>query len=72
MDQQIGRRLYAIRARLGVSQRQLARVSGVANATISQIEAGKLNPFRSDQPHQFRNVGNVTCELISACTPPSF
>ena len=182
MDQQIGPRLYAIRARLGVSQRQLARVSGVANATISQIEAGKLNPtvsmlkkvldgvpismseffaddadfaeriffradelteiadggvsfrqvganlhnksiqflkecyqpgagtgkhaithegeecgivlsgrlevtvadqvsvltsgdayyFRSDQPHQFRNVGNVTCELISACTPPSF
>ena len=28
----------------GLSQRQLARQSGVANATISQIEAGKLNP----------------------------
>jgi transcriptional regulator with XRE-family HTH domain len=27
-----------------LSQRQLARQSGVANATISQIESGKLNP----------------------------
>jgi transcriptional regulator with XRE-family HTH domain len=182
MDVQIGQRLKEIRLRLGVSQRQLARVSGVANATISQIEAGKLNPtvsllkkvldgipismseffaddvqfaeriffradelteiaeggvsyrqvgaklhnksiqllkecyqpgagtgrhemrhegeecglilsgrlevtvadqvavltagdayyFRSDQPHQFRNAGAEPCELISACTPPSF
>ncbi|MDH4125844.1 MAG: cupin domain-containing protein [Gammaproteobacteria bacterium] len=182
MDQQIGRRLHAIRTRLALSQRQLARVSGVANATISQIEAGKLNPtvsmlkkvldgipmslgeffadhgesaeriffragqlteiadggvsfrqvganlrnksiqllqesyqpgagtgrhairhegeecgivlkgrlevtvadqvavltagdayyFRSEQPHQFRNTGNEVCELITACTPPSF
>jgi len=44
MDQEIGRRLKGIRVRLGMSQRQLARVSGVANATISQIEAGRLNP----------------------------
>lgn len=44
MEQQIGRRLRAVRTRVGMSQRQLARVSGVANATISQIEAGRLNP----------------------------
>ena len=44
MDQQIGRRLREVRERLGLSQRQLARQSGVANATISQIEASKLNP----------------------------
>ena len=44
MDQEIGRRLRAIRTGLGISQRQLARVSGVANATISQIESNKLNP----------------------------
>ena len=37
-------RLREIRRRHGLSQRQLARQSGVANATISQIEAGKLNP----------------------------
>jgi len=182
MATDIGQRLREIRLRLGVSQRQLARVCGVANATISQIEAGKLNPtvsllkkvldgipismseffaddvdfaeriffradelieiadggvsyrqvgaqlhnkaiqllkecyqpgagtgrhelrhegeecglilsgrlevtvadqvavltagdayyFRSDQPHQFRNAGSEPCELISACTPPSF
>ncbi len=182
MDQEIGRRLREIRTRLGLSQRHLARVSGVANATISQIEAGRLNPtvsmlkkvldgvpmsmseffaddfemsdrvffraeelteiadggvsfrqvganlhnktvqllkecyqpgagtgkhaithegeecgiilngrlevtvadqstvlragdayyFKSDQPHQFRNPGNEPCELITACSPPSF
>ncbi len=182
MGQEIGRRLRDIRTGLGISQRQLARVSGVANATISQIEANKLNPtvsmlkkvldgipismwvffahdaefaerifyrvddltkiadggvsylqvganlhnrsiqflkecyqpgagtgkhamthegeecgiilngrlevtvaeqttvltagdayyFRSDQPHQFRNSGSEPCELITACTPPSF
>lgn len=182
MDQDIGRRLQAIRTRLGLSQRHLARVSGVANATISQIEAGRLNPtvgmlkrvldgipmslseffadafeardrifyraaelteiadggvsfrqvganlhnkaiqllrecyqpgagtgrhaithdgeecgivlsgrlqvtvgeetevlragdayyFRSDQPHRFHNPGSEPCELITACSPPSF
>ncbi len=182
MDNETGLRLKEIRTGLNLSQRQLARQSGVANATISQIEAGKLNPtvsmlkkvldgipislseffgdeleihdrvffradelteiadggvsfrqvganlanraiqfmnecyqpgagtgkhaithegeecgtilsgrlevtvgdqvavlakgdayyFKSNQPHQFRNPGNVPCELISACTPPTF
>ncbi|NNF41198.1 MAG: cupin domain-containing protein [Woeseiaceae bacterium] len=182
MDQQIGRRLRDVRERLALSQRQLARQSGVANATISQIEAGKLNPtvsmlkrildgvpislgeffadeyelrdkvffrarelteiadggvsyrqvgtrlgnraiqllkecyqpgagtgkhalthdgeecgillrgrlevtigeetavlssgdayyFKSNRPHRFRNTGNEPCELITACTPPTF
>jgi len=44
MDQQIGTRLRQIRQHTGISQRQLGRQSGVANATISQIESGKLNP----------------------------
>ena len=44
MEQGIGSRLRAVRHRHGLSQRQLARQSGVANATISQVEAGKLNP----------------------------
>ncbi|MBO6557870.1 MAG: cupin domain-containing protein [Pseudomonadales bacterium] len=43
-DDTIGARLKAIRHRRGMSQRQLARQSGVANATISLIENGKLNP----------------------------
>lgn len=44
MRKEIGGRLKAIRQELSLSQRQLARQSGVANATISQVEAGKLNP----------------------------
>lgn len=182
MDQEIGARLKLIREQLELSQRQLARQSGVANATISQVESGKINPtvsmlkkildgipmglgeffsdnrqprerkffradelieiaeggvsyrqvgahlasksiqllkecyqpgagtgrhelshegeecgivlsgrlevtvgdevavlgqgdayyFKSSLPHQFRNVGNDPCELITACSPPSF
>ena len=182
MDHEIGPRLRAIRTRLGLSQRQLAKASAVANATISQIESGSLNPtvgmlkkvldgvpmsmsdffadsfeytekifysadelleigeggvsyrqvgshlhnraiqllqecyqpgagtgkhaithdgeecgivlngrlevsvgdrstvlgpgdayyFKSNQPHHFRNAGREPCELISACSPPSF
>ncbi len=182
MENEIGHRLKSIRTRMHLSQRQLGRQSGVANATISQIEAGKLNPtvsmlkkvldgfpislseffadefeirdrvffragelteiadggvsyrqvganlgnraiqlmkecyqpgsgtgrhaithegeecgiilrgrlavsvgeqsavlregdayyFRSNQPHQFHNPGNESCELITACTPPTF
>ena len=44
MENEIGQRLKSIRTRRNLSQRQLARQSGVANATISQVEAGKLNP----------------------------
>jgi mannose-6-phosphate isomerase-like protein (cupin superfamily) len=28
--------------------------------------------FESRHPHQFRCVGNEPCEVISACTPPTF
>ncbi|MBP7063989.1 cupin domain-containing protein [Ferrovibrio sp.] len=28
--------------------------------------------FESQQPHRFRNIGPEPCEIISACTPPSF
>ena len=44
MQQDIGNRLRAVRQSQGLSQRRLARQSGVANATISQVESGKLNP----------------------------
>lgn len=179
----IGARLKAVRLSRGLSQRRLAKRAGVANATISQIESGSLNPtigalkkilgaiplslgeffssdvssheeafffrakdlkeiseggvsyrqvgwtlkdkaiqllhehyapgastgrhalshegeecgivlkgqltvtvgdqtrtlgpgdayyFRSDQPHSFRNEGHEQCEIISACSPPTF
>ena len=44
MDSETGARLRQVRLKTGLSQRQLARASGVANATISQIESGSLNP----------------------------
>lgn len=28
--------------------------------------------FDSRTPHRFRNVGDEECEVVSACTPPSF
>lgn len=43
-DIEIGQRLKSIRTSRQLSQRGLARRSGVANATISQIESGRLNP----------------------------
>jgi transcriptional regulator with XRE-family HTH domain len=44
MEVAIGTRLRDIRHKLGLSQRQLAKTSKVANATISQIESGSMNP----------------------------
>ncbi len=44
MGHDVGERLLRLRERYGLSQRALARQAGVANATISQIESGKLNP----------------------------
>ena len=43
-EQDVAQRLRDLRVARGLSQRELARRSGVANATISQIEAGKHNP----------------------------
>jgi transcriptional regulator with XRE-family HTH domain len=40
----LGIRLKALRTRQGLSQRQLARNSGVSNATISLIEHGRTDP----------------------------
>lgn len=40
----LGSRLKAARARAGLSQRMLARLSGVSNGTISLIEQNKTSP----------------------------
>jgi transcriptional regulator with XRE-family HTH domain len=44
MAMEVGPRLREIRERHGLSQRALAKRSGISNATISLIESGKLNP----------------------------
>jgi transcriptional regulator with XRE-family HTH domain len=51
-----------IRGRLEVQVGQARRVLGPGDAYY----------FESNRPHRFRNVGDEVCELVSACTPPSF
>ncbi len=36
------------------------------------LKCGDAYYFDSRLPHRFRNTGNEVCEIISACTPPSF
>jgi transcriptional regulator with XRE-family HTH domain len=36
------------------------------------LEAGDAYYFDSRLPHRFRNIGEEECEVVSACTPPSF
>jgi transcriptional regulator with XRE-family HTH domain len=36
------------------------------------LRAGDAYAFSSKVPHRFRNLGAEPCEIVSACTPPSF
>jgi transcriptional regulator with XRE-family HTH domain len=36
------------------------------------LKAGDAYAFESSVPHRFRNLGREVCEIVSACTPPSF
>jgi transcriptional regulator with XRE-family HTH domain len=36
------------------------------------LRAGDAYAFSSKVPHRFRNLGEEPCEIVSACTPPSF
>jgi len=36
------------------------------------MTTGDAYYFDSREPHRFRNVGDSPCELVTACTPPSF
>ncbi len=36
------------------------------------LTAGDGYYFRSRMPHRFRNHGATECEIVSACTPPTF
>lgn len=42
---------------------------GMATRTL---RAGDAYAFQSSVPHRFRNLGREVCEIVSACTPPSF
>ena len=51
-----------IRGRIELTVGGAARVLG----------PGEAYYFASQLPHRFRNVGREACEIISACTPPTF
>jgi transcriptional regulator with XRE-family HTH domain len=36
------------------------------------LRPGDAYAFQSSVPHRFRNLGAEACEIVSACTPPSF
>ena len=40
----VGQQLKTLRQRRGLSQRKLAQLAGVSNATVSLIEHGKTDP----------------------------
>ncbi len=42
------------------------------NGHCAVLSAGDGYMFDSRMPHRFRNIGDVVCEVVSACTPPSF
>lgn len=37
-----------------------------------ELRAGDAYQFDSRLPHRFRNVADEVCEVVSACTPPTF
>ena len=51
-------------------------VSGRLEVTVDEerrvLDVGDAYYFESRRPHRFRCVGATPCEVISACTPPSF
>jgi mannose-6-phosphate isomerase-like protein (cupin superfamily) len=51
-------------------------LSGRLKVTVGDqsavLGAGDAYYFKSNQPHTFHNPGNLPCELITACTPPTF
>lgn len=51
-------------------------ISGRLEVTVEDerriLQPGDAYYFESRRPHRFRCVGAEPCEVISACTPPSF
>jgi len=51
-------------------------LSGRLEVTVGEerriLGAGDAYYFESHRPHRFRCVGHVPCEVVSACTPPTF
>jgi len=48
------------------------RIELTVGGTTRVLGPGEAYYFASQLPHRFRNVGREPCEIISACTPPTF
>lgn len=48
------------------------RIEVTVNGQSRILGPGEAYYFDSRLPHRFRNPGTVDCEIVSACTPPSF
>lgn len=48
------------------------RIEATIGGATRVLGPGEAYYFASQLPHRFRNVGREACEIISACTPPTF
>ena len=67
----IGQRLKTLRQRQGLSQRKLARVAGVSNATVSLIEHGRTDPSMGLLRKILNSLGVSFAEFFSSETSTS-
>jgi transcriptional regulator with XRE-family HTH domain len=48
------------------------RIELTVSGATRVLGPGEAYYFASQLPHRFRNAGREPCEIISACTPPTF
>ena len=65
MDIDVGLRLKMVRLRFNLSQRALAKKSGVANASISLIESGSTSPSISALKRILAGIPMTLAEFFS-------
>jgi len=65
----VGQRLRALRLRVGLSQRELARRAAVSNATISMIEADRVSPSVSALRQVLSALGVGIADFFAAPEP---
>jgi transcriptional regulator with XRE-family HTH domain len=64
----IGQRLKTLRQRQGLSQRKLAQIAGVSNATVSLIEHGRTDPSMGLLRKILNSLGVSFAEFFSSET----
>lgn len=70
MDNIVGPKLRELRAKLGLSQRALARKAGVPSSTVSLIESGKSSPSVGSLKRLLDAAGLSLGEFFSQETDP--